>query len=276
MSLKNLAYKVAKPITKKILSLRNIHDGESCYIFGDGVSIKSIDLKHLPKRTSIIMAFLFLHKDACSIDIKYALNTEPWYFYPFIRMPDWSKDKKWFKNDINQLFFEYFLHNSDVSCFVNLSNYFAIRGENIFHLFRKIDDPSFLFQNELIKSGINPYAGSINTSILLASYLGFKDIILVGCDYTHGNQARVLHWYEKGQGYLLNNSNQYYYESKFFKIAQKYVKLQTLTLLPVSSFLPHLVYSDFTGYDPNFKENHEIVDLKALKLLETWPGYNIF
>ena len=36
---------------------------------------------------------------------------------------------------------------------------------------------------------------------MLAIYMGFTHIYLVGCDYTHV-PARNLHWYEKGQGVI--------------------------------------------------------------------------
>ena len=41
---KNFLFKVANPILSRIYSLKNYHKGESCYIFGDGVSIKWFDL----------------------------------------------------------------------------------------------------------------------------------------------------------------------------------------------------------------------------------------
>ena len=73
-----------------------------------------------------------------------------------------------------------------------------LRAQNIFHLFGTINDPEFDYFKDCNKNGIGIYEGSLHASISLAIYMGFEEIILVGCDYTHKN-SRIGHWYEKGR-----------------------------------------------------------------------------
>ena len=41
---KKVLYKFAHPILSKVSRFKNKHQGETCYLFGDGVSIKYFDL----------------------------------------------------------------------------------------------------------------------------------------------------------------------------------------------------------------------------------------
>lgn len=41
---KKIIYNIASPILSKIRTLKNKHEGETCYLFGDGASIKYFDL----------------------------------------------------------------------------------------------------------------------------------------------------------------------------------------------------------------------------------------
>ena len=103
--------------------------------------------------------------------------------------------------------------------------------------------------------------------------MGFEEIILVGCDYTHEN-SKTGHWYEKGKGILNPHLN---YGSQLLEIARKYAKIITITMDGGGSIIPGVTYSEFTGRSLSFRENNEIIDLETLKLLDMLPGYyNLF
>lgn len=267
---KKLAQIIARPITDKVLKLKNTYRGESCYIFGDGISIKWMNLSLLPRRPSFTLSCIPFHSQSRDLDIRFALLIEPWYFYPIFPMPVGSP-YKWWRNRINTLYTEFSASNPHTNIFINISNYPFFRGRNVFHLFRKINDPGFQFMSQCLENDVEPFEGSLTTSITLAIFMGFKEIMLVGCDYTHG-YSRSLHWYEIGQGVLTDNDD---YLRDFFEIASKYVKIETLALDSASSVLKAISYESYTGYSPSYRENHELIERKALKLLKTWPGYAI-
>jgi hypothetical protein len=269
--LKKILEKIARPITNKVLKFRGKHEGESCYIFADGISVKWFDLEALPKRIGFGLNRFPFHKQSNSLNLKYGIHLNSFYFYPYIRLPAWG-NKKWWRNKIKDKDIDLFKKNKKSDYFVSLSNYPTLRGNNIYHLFRKINDPNFEYLQECYTNEIGIYDGSLHAAISLAIYMGFEDIVLVGCDYTHEN-SRMGHWYEKGEGIILPYVD---YEKKFFNIASKYANIKTITLDGGSSVLPSITYSKYTGRPLCYHENHEITDIETLKLLATWPDYKIF
>jgi hypothetical protein len=269
--LKELLFKVAKPITNRTLVLKNRHHGESCYVYGDGVSIKWFDLTALPNRPGFTLSCIPFHNQAATLDLRYGLLIEPYYFYPYFKMPTWSKNLTWWRNTINRKYKDLFRKNPGSNYFVNLSNYPVLNGENIYYLYQGINDELFEFADDCKRNNIGILDGSLRCAISLAIYMGFKEITLVGCDYTH-EISRSMHWYEKGKGVITPQQS---YEHSFFEIAQKYASIITLTHEGGGSALPSITYSEFTGMPATYRENHELLDYETLKLLATWPGYSI-
>lgn len=262
---------VAIPVTNKIKKFKDQHKGESCYIFGDGASIKFFDLNSFPKKPAFSLSCLPFHKDAYVLNFRYKLLIQPFYFYPYYKTHT-SIEKKWLRHKIKDKYIELFKNNNRSDCFISLSNYPVLRGDNIFHLFNTINDKDSDFLNECRHNQIDIYKGSLLASISLAIYMGFKEIVLVGCDYTH-KKSRVGHWYEKGRGVFEPHKN---YEKNFLNIARKYANIFTITMDDVGSVLPGITYKEFTGNDLIYRENIEILDIEILKLLNMWPDYKIF
>jgi hypothetical protein len=102
-------------------------------------------------------------------------------------------------------------------------------------------DPIFL---KLLLNNEEITAGSFKFGLALAIYMGFSDIILVGCDYTH-KKSRSHHWFERGKG-IFKSTEGYCYN--YFNIAQKYAKITTITINGETNFLPSMTYKDFTVY----------------------------
>ena len=270
---KKIILKVANPILSSILSIKNIHVGESCYIFGDGISIKWFDLSAFSNKPSISLNKIGFHKQSNFLNLKYSLFIEPFYFYPYF----WDKDKatvkitgkKFFKNNVQTKFRELIKNQKNTTFFTNISNYPVLWNSNIYYLFQIIDDPDSQFLQECYSKNENIFKGSMRSAISLAIFMGFKEIFLIGCDYTH-EITRSHHWYEKGQGKILKNLE---YQESFFNIATKYAKLTTITLNGKGSILPAKTYYEFTGKEPKFRENHDLMITSMLKTLSEEPWY---
>ena len=84
-TLKNVLEKIARPITDKVLNLKGRHKGESCYILGDGISVKWFDLGTFPKKPALTLSCVPFHKQASSLNIRYSLLVQPYYFYPYVK-----------------------------------------------------------------------------------------------------------------------------------------------------------------------------------------------
>jgi len=66
------------------------------------------------------------------------------------------------------------------------------------------------------------------------------------------------------------------YQKYFILTARKYANIITITLAGKSKHLDYITYKDFTGEDPVYRENTEILSLEKLKALSIWPGYTIY
>ena len=79
--------KVSSKTLEKNAKFKDIHKGESCYIFGNGSSLKHYDLKLFNDRVSIGCGTLFSHIDVNSINLKYYYIPGSLFFYKFWKNP---------------------------------------------------------------------------------------------------------------------------------------------------------------------------------------------
>lgn len=265
--LKSFVYRVANQTLGKVQKFHDIHKGESCYIFGDGVSLKSMDLQKFSDKQSIACNYFPFHKEFASLNCLYGVVCAPYFFSP---IGGYDTVKKNHLLGMSKLYRELIDTYSDKNFFVHLSNYPFLNGDNLYYMYEDIPDDRLPI--DYISKRINCFTGVMNTAILLAIYLGFEHVYLVGFDYTHV-PSRSLHWYEKGQGIFCEHPD---YQKEFFGIAKEFVDITTITLDGGSNFINAVTYKEHTGYDPVFKENMELADERYLKMLDTWPGYSIY
>jgi len=266
-SLKNILYEMAKPSLKRIGRFNKIHHGESCYIFGDGVSVKSMDLGLLGDKIGIAVNYFPLHRDINLTNCQYCIINAPFFFSPFLGYP---RLQKLHMNKMARIYKELIYQNHQRSYFIDLSNFPFLRGGNIFHTFKKIPDRKLA--NNFIGNQIDCFSGVNRAAIMLSIYMGFDHIYLIGFDYTH-IPSRSLHWYEKGSGVYYPQDN---YNEDFFKIAKEFVEITSVTLDGKCKGINSITYKDFTGVNPIYRENTELIDGKYLDSLATWPGYTIY
>ena len=267
--LKNCLLKIAQPELSKIHKFKDIHKGEDCYIFGDGVSLKWFNLNNFTDKVSILAGSLIpFHKLFGALDAQYLLLTEPFWFYPRI----WTENITHSTSMpyISKAYRDVIKSNPNKQFILNLSNLPVMRSTNITYLLKDIVDHRL--PKNFITRRIDAFHGSIRTAIVMAIYMGFDHVYLVGCDYTHV-PSRSLHWYEKGQGVFHPQEN---YNKEFFEIAKEFIDITTITLDGTSNFINAVTYKEYTGCEPSYQENTALMDEKNLQILATWPGYNIY
>lgn len=254
---------------KKIEKYRNIHKGEECYIWGDGISVKYFDLNHFQDKISIPCAHIPFHKDFKVLKVPYAFYIESNWFYPYTK--NTAPPYNYLRNHIQSEYKRIIKNRRDIQFFLSVTNYPTVNESNVVFIHKKFDytkDDSILPSAKIF----NYFEGSLRASIFLAYYLGFKKIYLIGFDYTH-SPARVLHWHEKGEGFTKELES---YNSDYFSLMQQVIEICTVTINSGSKLLPFIKYKDLTNYAPVFRENTELLTEKNMKTLATWPGYNIF
>ena len=154
--MRNLIEFASKPLRERIKAYKNVHKGESCYLFGDGVSIKYFDLNHFKDKISIPCGFLLFHNDFNVLNVPYALLIETYYFYPFTRLNrNATPPRKISLNKIQQQYRHEISKNEKIEFFINLSNYPVLFKKNIFYVYKDIPDDSL--KNDFISNKFNCY-----------------------------------------------------------------------------------------------------------------------
>ena len=259
---------LARPITKKTHHLYNIHKDESCYIFGDGISIKFFDFKNFSDKISFVGNYIPFHNDFEDLNAPYCVMSAPFFFSPLFGYEN-PKFRKYLYNT-SKLYKKLISKYPEKKFFFNLSNFPFVNNKNTYFNFLNYTDRKL--PKEFLSNRVNCFTGVLRNSISLAIYMGFSKIYLVGCDYTF-TPTRQLHWYEKGHGNSLDMPN---YENEFFKIASEFAQITTVTLDGKSDILNYISYEQLTGSKPVFRENIELIDQKYLDVLSTWEGYSIY
>ena len=80
--LRRFLIQITRSHQKRINSVRGMHKGECCYIFGDGVSLKYFDLKNFRNFPAIITAKIPLHLEVEYLDARYWVLPEPMFCWP--------------------------------------------------------------------------------------------------------------------------------------------------------------------------------------------------
>jgi len=267
-SLKDFVYAASSRTLGKVKKFRNIHKGESCYILADGVSLKSMDLRRFSDKQAIACTYLPFHRDFGAMSCSYIVSCAPYFFSPI--GGGYGTVYKRHQRGMSKLYRELMDKYLDKNFFIHLSNYPFVGGDNLYYMFKDIPDDRL--PQDFISRRIECFTGMIRTTILIAIYLGFEQVYLVGCDYTH-KPSRSLHFYEKGYGVFHEQPD---YQKEFLEIAKEFTDITTITLDGTSDFISSVTYKKYTGRDPLFKENTELVDERYLRVLATWPGYSIY
>ncbi len=262
---------VVRFIFRKTLSgiekFRNIHKGETCYIFGDGPSIKWFDLSQFSDYVAICCGILPFHKDFNKLNIKYMTLVEPWFFVPKIFQPKIIHEFKILAAEYKKLI----KRSLDKEFFIHLSNIFSLSGENVNYVFRGL--PKNINRTDELLGQFDLFDGSFRAALALAYYFGFSKIYLVGFDAWTIQPARNGHWYEFGEGVFFEATN---FDTDFLEIIKREADVYTISMDDESKNVKNINYDTFTGKPPEFKENYELLDAHYLNVLATFPEYRIF
>jgi hypothetical protein len=255
-------------LTSNLEYLRNRHAGESCYILGGGPSLKYFDLKKLDEEQIIGTNTIVFHKDFEYLkSIKYVSIIEPWYFQHRLIQP-----RRF--SAISQLTAQYrqiVKNSSEISFFVNLSNYGRLNYANVHYLYRNI--PSFSGTDPKL-SDIDIFSGTITASVCLAYFLGYKNVHLIGFDAFTSVPSVNGSFYERGTGKGLNTSPNLM-ESFFEYFDKKMAIINVMVDKTYSSpVLNGITYEELTGDVPRYRENDQILKPGVAEIIDTcYPKY---
>ena len=251
----------------KLDELYQRHAGEECYIFGDGVSLKWMDLRQFTGRPSIMANFGPYHLDARALTVPYCTVTDPYWFWPVYPWnPDGKGSNRYVRHRVHEEYRKTIREQRNTLFFLNIASYPVTRFDNVRFITRWYAPP-FETRNPF-RDRSDAFEGSLKFQVSLAIYLGFTRAHLIGHDYTH-SRVRSLHFYEKGQGIL---DGPRHFAKDFLAYAQQHIDLTTVTLDGGSETVKAMTYNDFTGEEPRFRENTELVERAKLDSMLSWCG----
>lgn len=264
---------------KKNINLKNRYQDETCYIFGNGSSLKRISLKHFSDFYTFSCNWMSLHKDYKLLkkNIGYALTT-PFWFSPIFRN---TYSKKFRYNMGKKTFLKNFCFEKE-NLFTSISNYpFLINKPNVNYL-HDFGNKNLDIKFHDLTGTFSLMSSAIYAMIGIAKYMGFKKIILVGMDYLY-NYPFYGHFYERKSNTIFDINEKSFKQKRikdilFFQDLEKNIDL--LLLAPEGSssgFIKTISYKNFFATQEENFTNYDLVNLNNLNLLDKCEfRYNIF
>jgi len=259
--LEKISTNLFSKVLKKNNTFSNLHKDETCYIIGNGGSLKYMDLGSFNDHISIGINHLCLHKDLNKLDLRYYALVESFFLYPYCKNP---YIKKYQENVLGQLFRKSFPQDKGIQLFVSLTNLFGFKINNTNYLYHfSHRNPSLEFKD--LSGPFSFMAGGLHAAIGLAINMGFKKAILVGCDYTFSPVCSG-HFYAFGPP--RRSDKDYNMYEDLFKVTTDIIDIEVITDHGKSDSLPFQTYEEFTGKRLKYSENNEIVKDEYLRILQ--------
>ncbi len=254
---------ILKPILKPILErneiFKNKFHGKTCYIFGNGSSVKNIDFSYFAEHPTIAINHLVLHCDFHLLDVCAYIVPEPFSFYKFFKNP---YSLKYEENIIGNLLRSQIAHYPDINLFTSFTNIISRGFKNTYYLHhfgKRAPDTNHIDAC----SEFSFLGGGLQAAVGLAINFGFEKAILVGCDYLMKPKS-YGHFYSSPHFGKDDGVNPY---KELLQNCSSKIKLEAISDYPVDSWLPCTDYESFTGAKINYRENTEIVSNENLLIL---------
>lgn len=222
--LSSIYYKFKDIIELKLtipnFKLKNIHEGEKCYILGNGSSLNDFDFALIKDEIVFGCNFLPYHKDFKKLALNYYFEVDnirnlyrlDKHSIPFKTIiknksefkPYLNKNKYLFKYSVNpDIYFRELERRLSESThvFLNTSAHKFLKSKSLFneHKLYFINGKGSILTNKKqvndISKRVTFLDGSLFTMIATAIYMGFKEIILIGTDYALYPQLQY-HFYD--------------------------------------------------------------------------------
>ena len=171
-----LIYFKNKKLLLKNKNIKHSFDGKRCFIFFTGNSVENFDFDLLKNEQIIACGASILHKDFKKCNVVAYLNPGPWeprslLYFDFIFSSVFRATKRGCS---------VFLHST---AFPHVNKLTSYREQDTYYL---SSDGNYLTINDInsdLQQLNNVQENSISAALSVASYMGFKEIYLLGADY---------------------------------------------------------------------------------------------
>lgn len=241
---------------KKNIRIKNIHDGETCIIVGNGGTLKYHDYKKIGNIPAIGCSYLLLDNRVSDLNLKYMVFTDPYELMPV-------KTRLGFGFKFYSRLFKFFITKyKSIIFFASLTNVYAFLSipKNLY--FFNYCDKEHICHD--ISGKFSCTEGALFIMIGIAKYLGFKKAILLGCDYL-GVPKYEGHFYSNAKPFI--GINDYDYCQKIKKISEG-IEMTFVSINGVESpVFESIAFSRFFGGKEIYRSNDQIISNADLKVL---------
>lgn len=170
-----------KTLIKRNLKFKNIHKGETCYILGNGPSLSELDVGLLEGKNIITVNAM--------VGTPMFDELKPMY-HCLLDRAVFKKAKTEFVNRVRSTDTTFFFHRKivdEIGIF-----------DNTYYTFGTLMPTSKKLQLDLTKN-TSTFINVLPYSIMIAIYMGFSKIVLLGCDFSFFASRKNAHFYEKNK-----------------------------------------------------------------------------
>jgi hypothetical protein len=237
---------------------KNIHKGETCFIFGNGGSLKFYDLSLLPNALSFCCSFSLIDKRMQKLRPKYNVFTDSYLFYPLL-FNTYPFVRKFQINEFRNILRDTIRKNPNTHHFCNVTNYYALKQlQNVSYFHHYGDRFSESFD---LASKFSTCGSALEIMIGAARYTGVEKFVLFGCDYLY-DKALLGHFYSDYKPYAGDALPDYI--NRFRDISRNLnVTVVRPKHLDCGSF-ESVTFEDHFGLESKYNHNYEIIDRNIL------------
>jgi hypothetical protein len=247
--------------------LKNKHKGETCFILGNGSSLKYYDLSKISNRfPAIVCSYSLIDKRIEGLNIQYFVVAETYFLYSLLYNAR-PLTRGFQKNKMKPIF-EKILHRfQNITTIISITNFYSsvCRKVNV-NYFHHFGDR---YSSSYDLAGVfSTCTGSIDMMFGLAKYLGFSKAIALGCDYLSVPPMQG-HFYGDYDPFTGDEKDTREYRARVKKMTEG---LDILLILPEGFSSTEFVfdsYENFFGIQKKYQKNYEFIDSEYLELLRS-------
>ena len=249
-----------RSIVWKNLIFKNIHKDQTCLIYGNGASLKYYNLTYIKDYISIGCTYSLTDKRLTSQKLTYCVISDSYLLYPF-RLHNYTNKIAF--NYVAPILKKIIKNNSETQFFTSITNYYSFfvnpSNLNYFHHFGE----KRLISSNLAENFTN-CAGALDIMIGIAKYMGFKKVVLLGCDYL-GTPKMEGHFYSDSAP--IYGKDDPVYSSRIKEIAGE---LNVIVILPNGVTCPTFeaqTFEKYFGFPEGYQSNTDIIDNDYLLMM---------
>jgi len=234
-----------------------INHGKSCYLFGDGPSIRYLNYRDFTDKPVICCGNQLFHREYNFLNVVAYVIIEPRLFWPSWLLKSIGKKFLYEHWPVTKKYVKFFSDGAEKILYINKNNLPFTLGK-----YNYLSKKYFFSRGALCASEeniVNPIGGSFSACISLAINLGYEEIVLVGFD-AFGIRKSPYRWYhQQSESLQLVEPDNTAEECKLLDNFRRYADIYVLQVSERSTGKWVLRYRDLSTAKVRVRSMDEII-----------------